>query len=72
MTTAVAVCIDGPLSRLDDDGDEVPEWQVFMIDEYGDEIGTIWYCDTYQTALDTGRQIAHDRHLELNDESTPE
>ncbi len=73
MTTAVAVCVDGPSSRLDDDGDEVPEWQVFMIDEYGNETDDmVWYCDTYQVALDTGRQIAHDRRLELNDESTPE
>lgn len=70
---AVAVCIDGPSSRLNDDGDEVPEWLVFTIDANGDETDdAIWYCDTYQTALDTGRKIAHDRHLELCNEATPE
>ena len=72
MTTAIAVCIDGPSSRLNDDLDEVPEWLVYVIDANGDEVGTVWYCDTYHAAVNLGCKIAYDRHLELNNEASPE
>ncbi len=72
MTTAVAVCIDGPSSTFNADGDEVPEWQVYTIDAEGNEVGPVYYCDSYHVVLDLGRQIAHDRRLELNDETSPE
>lgn len=68
----IAVCVDGPSSKWTDDGDEVPEWLVYTTDEHGNDLGEYYYCDTYHAAITLGRQIAHDRHLELDNEATPE
>ena len=70
----VCVLLDGPESAGIDErtGDEIPEWTVCMADKDGEPTGTVYRPRTYAGALRVARNIAHDRHLELVDDSTPE
>lgn len=70
MRTATMIMVDGPYSNRNDDCDEVPEWTVCAADDEANEIGKIYYCSSYESAIDLGRRMAKERHLELSNEAT--
>jgi hypothetical protein len=65
------VYFDGPYADQDRDGDEIPVWSVFVGDEHGDPVGSVYGCHSYKTAAELARKMAKDRGLELVDEASP-
>ena len=65
------VFFDGPQSDQNHDGDEVPEWVVYIGDEDANPIGTVYHVGSYAYAATLARSMARERNLELIDEAMP-
>ena len=59
------VFFDGPQSDRNADGDEVPVWCVYVGDEEADPVNRVYWCWSYELALDLAQRMARDRRLEL-------
>ena len=69
-TKATHVFCDGPITGGCDENDEFPIWTVCLMDDNGDEAGTVYTCYSRSKAQELGRKIARDRRVELVDETT--
>ena len=64
------VFFDGPQADTNADGDEVPVWCVYVGDEEAEPVNRVYWCWTYELALDLAQRMARDRRLELIHEAT--
>ena len=60
-----AVFFSGPEPYQNRDGDECPEWAVYIGDEHGDPTGPVYRVHEFQRGLDLAQRMASDRRLEL-------
>lgn len=68
-----AVFVDGPeafASRFTD-YEEIPIWTVCVTDDYGDPVGKVYECRSYDRAVSLGEKMSRDRGLELVNEASP-
>lgn len=63
------IIVDGPYPDVDRYGDEIPYWTVCAAGDDGEPTGKIYTCYTHGKALALGRTMAHDRRLELVNDS---
>ena len=71
-TRPVAVALDGPYAEQSRySGDEYPEWAVCLADSDGEPVGKIYRCRSYDAARRLAANMARDRRLPLEDESSP-
>jgi len=66
-----AIYFDGPAPRLDKDGDEHPEWVVYVGDANAEPLGTVYHVHSYARACELARRMSRDRALELLKEAQP-
>ena len=64
------VYFDGPQADTNADGDEVPAWCVYVGDEEAEPVNRVYWCWTYELALDLAQRMARDRRLELIHDAT--
>lgn len=69
--TKPAVHFYGPEPYRDRDGDEHPEWTVYVGDANAEPIGTIYRVHNYGRATTLARRMSHDRELELIQDAQP-
>lgn len=66
-----AVFFDGPQSDQNRDGDEIPVWSVYVGDEDGIPVDSVYRCLSFSAAQQLAHRIAEDRGLELIAEAMP-
>lgn len=59
----------GPEPVQDKEGEEQPSWAVFVGDEDGNPIKTVYHVHNFKRALGLARLMAQDRRLELINEA---
>ena len=55
----------GPASRQDKEGEEQPEWHVFLGDDQGEPVRTVYHVHSFKRAESLARVMSTDRKLEL-------
>jgi hypothetical protein len=73
MSAVQFVYVDGPYSNANaySDWDEFPEWVVCVCDENCEPLSKVFYCRSYDSAIELGEKMARDRGLELQDDASP-
>ena len=59
------VFLDGPQSDVDDEGEEIPVWVVYVGNDDGDPVGTVYRLHHFKSAELLAYRMAEDRDLEL-------
>ncbi|MGZ4972763.1 MAG: hypothetical protein ACXWDN_08390 [Limisphaerales bacterium] len=66
-----AVFFRGPESTRNKDGDEIPVWNVFLGDEHGEPVRTVYGIYDFKRAESLAKVMSSDRKLELIHEAQP-
>ena len=66
------IFLDGPQSDVDDEGEEIPVWTVFVGNDNGDPVGTVYRLHHFKSAELLANRMAEDRNLELIHEAMPD
>ena len=66
------IFLDGPQSDLDPEGEEIPVWVVYVGNDDGDPIGTVYRLHNFKSAELLAYRMAEDRNLELIHEAMPD
>ena len=66
------IFLDGPQSDVDDEGEEIPVWVVYVGNDDGDPIGTVYRLHNFKSAELLAYRMAEDRNLELIHEAMPD
>ena len=66
------IFFDGPQADVDSEGEEIPVWTVFVGNDNGDPVGTVYRLHHYKSAGLLAYRMAEDRNLELIHEAMPD
>ena len=66
------IFLDGPQPDVDDEGEEIPVWVVYVGNDDGDPIGTVYRLHNFKSAELLAYRMAEDRNLELIHEAMPD
>ena len=66
-----AVYFDGPQPDRTEDGDEVPDYVVYIGDEDAEPVSHLQHFRSYAIAEQVARHLASDRRLDLIHEASP-
>jgi hypothetical protein len=62
----------GPQPDVDSEGEEIPVWTVYVGNDDGDPVSTVYHCHKFKSAEGLAKRMARDRRLELINEATPD
>ena len=66
-----AAYFDGPQSDQDHNGEEIPDWVVYIGDDEAEPVSHLQHFRSFQIAEDVARHLARTKRLDLIHESTP-
>ena len=66
-----AVYFDGPQSDRNEEGDEIPDWVVYIGDDESEPVSHLQHFHSFEIAEQVARHLAASRRLDLIHEATP-
>jgi hypothetical protein len=66
-----AVYFDGPQPDLDQDGEEIPVWVVYVGDDEAEPVSHLQHFRSFQIAEDVARHLASTKRLDLIHDASP-
>ena len=66
-----AVYFDGPQPDLDQDGEEIPVWVVYVGDDEAEPVSHLQHFRSFQIAEDVARRLASTKRLDLIHDASP-
>ena len=66
------IFLDGPQPDVDDEGEEIPVWVVYVGNDDGDPVGTVYRLHHFKSAELLACRMAEDRDLEIIHEALPD